>query len=67
MWLGEPVPKVAGAGDVSIATPIATPSAATDVQSLASKVGAGAGVSVAADFLCAPRDATKPTRGAFER
>jgi len=66
-WLNESKPGVAGATDVTetISVP-ATVSSATDLEPLATLVGQGGTSGVATDFLCAPRSATSPTRGAFE-
>lgn len=68
-WLNEDLPPIAGAGDVSllgVSLP-ADVTTATDLQPLVATVGsAGSSAGVSMDYLCAPRSATHPTRGAFE-
>jgi hypothetical protein len=64
-WLNTK-PSVAGPTDVVQTLTIGAVDAAADVEPLAAQVGAGVVSGVATDFLCAPRSATAPIRGAFE-
>jgi parallel beta-helix repeat protein len=69
-WLNEALPPAAGPTDVSLmnVTLPANVTAATDLQSLAETVGSAAmPAGVPIDYLCAPRSATTPTRGPFEK
>ena len=66
-WLNNPMPSIAGSTDVTLDIAVGTLSKGTDAQSLAALVGSGeAGTGVVDDFLCQVRDASAPTRGAFE-
>jgi hypothetical protein len=66
-WLNESRPTFAGQSDVSTQAVVGSVTAATDVEPLASQVGAGVASGVLGDILCAPRNPCMPTRGAFER
>ncbi len=66
-WLGGSRPGVAGTSDVVLDIEMPTLGAALDARPLAALVGKGeADTGVLDDFLCAVRNTTAPTRGAFE-
>ena len=71
-WLNRPVPPAAGSADVSLEVAfteeLLQQAQVNEAQPLAPLVGKGrAGTGQIDDFLCGERDASVPTRGAFER
>ena len=66
-WLDETTPPIAGPTDVAIDAAVGTVASAEDVAHLAEVVGSGEpGTGIDGDYRCRSRDATAPTRGAFE-
>lgn len=71
-WLNRPVPALAGSADVSLEVTfteeLLQQAQVNEAQPLAPLVGTGkAGTGQIDDFLCGERDASVPTRGAFEQ
>ena len=71
-WINRPVPAIAGSADVSLEVvftdELLQQEQVNEAQPLAPLVGTGeAGTGQIDDFLCGERDASVPTRGAFEQ
>ena len=71
-WLNRPVPALSGSADISLEVvfteELLQQAQVNEAQPLAQLVGKGkAGTGQIDDFLCGERDASDPTRGAFEQ